>query len=102
MVRHVAGVLGWQHGMPFLEPWAFGCEGVVVVPDFAASSGALAAVPLGTVAAALSRRDAPTCFAGVSYIDCASFIDLQPYGANRVLLHRRHLSRRPPSVSCPP
>lgn len=51
VVRHVAGVLSWQHGTPVLEPWAFGCEGVVVVPDFAASSGALAAVPLGTVEA---------------------------------------------------
>lgn len=46
-LRHVAGVLSWQHGMPSLEPWALGCEGGVLVPDFAAASGALGALPLG-------------------------------------------------------
>ncbi|HEY8880623.1 MAG TPA: hypothetical protein VIN03_23835 [Roseateles sp.] len=47
-LRHVAGVLQWRHGLPVLEPWAFGCEGAVSVPDFATAAGALAAVPLGT------------------------------------------------------
>lgn len=45
-LRHVAGVLSWEHGLPCIEPWALGCDGVVV-PDFAAAHGALAAVPLG-------------------------------------------------------
>jgi hypothetical protein len=46
-LRHVAGVLSWDHGLPVLEPWALGCEGLVIVPDFAAAAGALAALPLG-------------------------------------------------------
>jgi hypothetical protein len=45
-LRHVAGVLGWIDGMPCIEPWALGCDRMIV-PDFAASDGALAAVPLG-------------------------------------------------------
>lgn len=46
-LRHVAGVLSWQHGTPSLDPWAFGCEGQVIVPDFAGAAGALSALPLG-------------------------------------------------------
>ncbi len=48
-LRHVAGVLSWRHGLPCIEPWALGCEGVMIVPDFASASGALAALPLGCV-----------------------------------------------------
>ena len=45
-LRHVAGVIDWDHGRPCIEPWALGCDSVVV-PDFADSaSGALAALPL--------------------------------------------------------
>ena len=45
-LRHVAGVLAWQHGRPCIEPWALGCDGMVV-PDFAETgTGALAALPL--------------------------------------------------------
>ncbi|NRF72232.1 hypothetical protein HLB44_35135 [Aquincola sp. S2] len=45
-LRHVAGLLDWDHGRPRIEPWAIGCD-AVVVPDFAgAASGALAALPL--------------------------------------------------------
>lgn len=46
-LRHVTGVLSWNHGVPHLEPWALGCEGVAIVPDFAGPSGALADLPLG-------------------------------------------------------
>ncbi|MDO9436659.1 hypothetical protein [Hydrogenophaga sp.] len=45
-VRHVAGVLRWDHGVPCLEPWAIACDSVVV-PDFANATGALAQLPLG-------------------------------------------------------
>lgn len=45
-VRHVAGVLEWQHGMPVLEPWAIACD-TLVVPDVAPAAGALARLPLG-------------------------------------------------------
>ncbi len=48
VVRHVAGLLDWSQGLPVIEPWAFACEGTVVVPDFvAAPSAALPALPLG-------------------------------------------------------
>lgn len=53
-LRHVAGVLSWQHGVPSLEPWALGCEGGLLVPDFANASGALAALPLGVAQSASS------------------------------------------------
>ena len=46
VVRHVAGVLDWQHGLPVLEPWAIACDDLVV-PDVATSAGALARLPLG-------------------------------------------------------
>lgn len=49
-LRHVAGVLSWHHGLPLLEPWALGCDGQVIVPDFAGPTGALAALPLGSAA----------------------------------------------------
>jgi hypothetical protein len=56
-LRHVAGVLDWNHGQPRLAPWALGCDGIVV-PDFADSaSGALAALPL----AALPPEPADPC-----------------------------------------
>ena len=46
-LRHVAGLLSWQDGLPCLEPWALACD-QVLVPDFARQhSGALAALPLG-------------------------------------------------------
>jgi hypothetical protein len=45
-LRHVAGVLSWDHGLPCIEPWAVACDSVVV-PDFAHAAGALAALPLG-------------------------------------------------------
>jgi hypothetical protein len=45
-LRHVAGALHWDHGQPCIEPWALACD-QLVVPDFAAAAGALAAVPLG-------------------------------------------------------
>lgn len=48
-LRHVAGVLRWQHGVPVLEPWAVACDRVIV-PDFAQPTGALAKVPLGSAA----------------------------------------------------
>ena len=44
-LRHVAGLLHWDHGLPRLEPWALGCDRLVV-PDFAGPAGALADVPL--------------------------------------------------------
>lgn len=48
-LRHVAGVIDWDHGHPRIEPWALGCDGVVV-PDFIdKASGALAALPLSTL-----------------------------------------------------
>ena len=53
-LRHVAGVLSWQHGVPSLEPWALGCEGGLLVPDFTKASGALAALPLGVAQSASS------------------------------------------------
>jgi hypothetical protein len=46
--RHVAGTLTWADGVPQLEPWALACD-QLIVPDFAAHSGALAKVPLGRV-----------------------------------------------------
>ena len=56
-LRHVAGVLHWRHGRPSIEPWALGCDGVVV-PDFAAAAtGALAELPL----AALPPEPADPC-----------------------------------------
>lgn len=45
-LRHVAGILHWVQGLPVIEPWALACDSVVV-PDFAAACGALAAVPIG-------------------------------------------------------
>lgn len=47
-VRHVAGVLHWNNGLPVLDPWAVACDSIVV-PDFAAQVGALVKVPLGVV-----------------------------------------------------
>ena len=56
-LRHVAGVLAWRHGQPCIEPWALGCDGMVL-PDFAdTSTGALAALPL----AALPPEPADPC-----------------------------------------
>lgn len=49
-VRHVAGVLSWEHGQPVLEPWALVCDHLLV-PDLADAFGALSALPLGTGAA---------------------------------------------------
>lgn len=46
-LRHAAGVLSWHGGLPVLEPWALACAERMLVPDFAAAEGALAAVPLG-------------------------------------------------------
>ncbi|RVT88750.1 SWIM zinc finger family protein [Inhella crocodyli] len=46
-LRHVAGLLSWQDGQPWLEPWALACD-QVLVPDFASQpTGALAHLPLG-------------------------------------------------------
>jgi hypothetical protein len=45
-LRHVAGTLTWSDGVSHIEPWALACD-QLIVPDFALSSGALAAVPLG-------------------------------------------------------
>ena len=46
-LRHVAGCLSWQDGLPCLEPWALACE-QVQVPDFASQRpGVLASLPLG-------------------------------------------------------
>lgn len=45
-VRHVAGLLHWNNGLPVIEPWAVACDSVIV-PDLATSSGALARVALG-------------------------------------------------------
>lgn len=47
-LRHVAGVLDWDHGLPVLEPWALGCEGQAVMPDFSGPHGALPVLPLGS------------------------------------------------------
>lgn len=47
-VRHVAGLLHWAGGVPVIEPWAVACD-TVVVPDFAAGTGALGKTPLGVV-----------------------------------------------------
>lgn len=46
-LRHVAGLLSWQQGLPVIEPWALACDGAPTVPDRAEPSGALAALPLG-------------------------------------------------------
>lgn len=46
VLRHVAGTLDWQDGLPRIEPWALACDRLVV-PDMASRIGALAAVPLG-------------------------------------------------------
>lgn len=45
-LRHVAGTLSWCDGVPHIEPWALACDRLIV-PDFAARSGELAAVSLG-------------------------------------------------------
>jgi hypothetical protein len=45
-LRHVAGTLTWRDGVPHIEPWALVCDRLIV-PDFAARSGALATVALG-------------------------------------------------------
>lgn len=47
-LRHVAGVLNWDHGLPCVEPWALACD-TLIVPDFAAATGALSHLPLGMV-----------------------------------------------------
>ena len=49
-LRHVAGVLSWERGVPCLEPWALSCDHLVV-PDFARGTGELASVPAGAVRA---------------------------------------------------
>jgi hypothetical protein len=46
-LSHVAGVLSWEHGQAYLEPWALAC-GRVVVPDIEPACGVLAGLPLGT------------------------------------------------------
>lgn len=45
-LRHVAGTLNWHNGVARIEPWALVCDHIVI-PDFAAHSGALPAVLLG-------------------------------------------------------
>jgi hypothetical protein len=45
-LRHVAGVLHWDHGIATIEPWALACDRVVV-PDFEPACGELAKVTLG-------------------------------------------------------
>lgn len=45
-LRHVAGTLAWQDGVPRIEPWALACD-QLVVPDLATRCGALPAVLLG-------------------------------------------------------
>jgi hypothetical protein len=52
-VRHVAGLLHWDHGLAVIEPWAVACD-AIVVPDFAQAGGDLAAVELGHVPDELS------------------------------------------------
>lgn len=47
-LKHVAGVLSWEQGVPVIEPWAFACD-QLLVPDFAPPSGALADLALGLV-----------------------------------------------------
>ena len=47
-VRYVAGLLHWAGGLPVIEPWAVACN-TIVVPDFAAGTGALGKTPLGVV-----------------------------------------------------
>ena len=46
-VRHVAGVLEWRGGLPWLEPWAIACDDLVVL-DVAPAAGVLARLPLGS------------------------------------------------------
>lgn len=54
-LRHVAGVLSWQAGQPWLEPWALVCD-ELLVPDFANQpSGVLATLPLWQLPLANSR-----------------------------------------------
>lgn len=48
-LRHVAGLLSWPQGLPVIEPWALACDAAPIVPDLAAPSGALSALPLGWV-----------------------------------------------------
>jgi hypothetical protein len=43
---HVAGVLSFERGQVFLEPWAFACKRVVV-PDLEPACGALGQIPVG-------------------------------------------------------
>ncbi|WP_374436631.1 hypothetical protein [Inhella sp.] len=51
-LRHIAGLLSWQDGLPCLEPWALACD-QVLVPDFASQRpGVLASLPLGHAAQA--------------------------------------------------
>jgi hypothetical protein len=45
-LRHVAGTLSWQDGVPCIEPWALACDHLVV-PDLATRCGALPDVLLG-------------------------------------------------------
>jgi hypothetical protein len=45
-LRHVAGVLDWHDGTPRIEPWALGCDRLLV-PDLEPAAGALASLPLG-------------------------------------------------------
>lgn len=51
VLRHVAGMLRWRHGIPCIEPWALACDSLVV-PDVAPGCGALADLPIGSVPAA--------------------------------------------------
>jgi hypothetical protein len=44
-LRHVGGILHWEHGMAVLEPWAVACDNVIV-PDFAEACGALPDIAL--------------------------------------------------------
>jgi hypothetical protein len=55
-VRHVAGVLGWQHGWPVIDPWAVAADELVVLDFACAAAGPLAQLPLG---AARAGRDDP-------------------------------------------
>lgn len=45
-LKHVAGVLSWEHGIPVIDPWALVCD-ALIVPDFSQSKDALFALPLG-------------------------------------------------------
>jgi hypothetical protein len=49
-LRHVAGLLSWEQGVPCIEPWALACD-ALIVPDLAGPMGALSDLPLGASSA---------------------------------------------------